>query len=111
MNRISDNLSLTGQIGPDDISEIKAQGFKSVICNRPDGEGGAEQPTFDSVAAAASAAGMEARYIPVTGGSMTEDDAREFKAALAEMPAPILAYCRSGARCGVLLQMAESLPD
>ena len=42
---ISDNYSVSGQILPDDIAALKAAGFKSVICNRPDNE----QPGFWTV--------------------------------------------------------------
>lgn len=37
--KVSDNFSATGQIQPADMAEIAAQGFKTVINNRPDGEG------------------------------------------------------------------------
>ena len=38
-----------GQIDPSHLAEIAAQGYKSVINNRPDGEGGPEQPTNASI--------------------------------------------------------------
>lgn len=81
-----------------------------MICNRPDGEEPG-QPSFEMIEDAAKTAGLEARYIPVTASTMTEDDGRAFGEALETMPGPILAYCRSGARCGLLLQLAQSLKD
>jgi sulfide:quinone oxidoreductase len=38
---------------------------------------------------------------------MTAEDVAEFKAALAELPGPVLAYCRSGTRCRLLWQYAN----
>ena len=37
--KISDGLSVSPQISADDIKEIARLGFRSIICNRPDGEG------------------------------------------------------------------------
>jgi len=38
---------------------------------------------------------------------MTADDVLRFKALLQDMPAPVLAYCRSGTRCTHLFNAAS----
>lgn len=98
IRQISEDYSVTGQIALDDVAQIKAAGIKSVICNRPDGEQ-VDQPTQDAVRAAVEAAGLTFRYIPVVSGQMTADNVADQAKALEELPAPILAYCRSGTRC------------
>ena len=105
IRRIDDTLSVTSQIAPEALPEIAAQGFRAIICNRPDGEG-ADQPPFAAIAAAAEAAGLTARYIPVVSGAMTAGDVSAFAAARQELPAPVLAYCRSGARSTALANAA-----
>ena len=45
---ISNNYSVSGQILPEEIAAVKAAGFKSIICNRPDNEQPG-QPSADSV--------------------------------------------------------------
>ena len=35
---INDEYAVTAQISLDDLSQIKAQGFKSIVCHRPDAE-------------------------------------------------------------------------
>src|SRR5690606_10458169 len=80
--------------------------YKSVIINRPDGEGGPEQPASADVIAAARAAGLAVEYQPVVSGAMTTDDVARFKQLLKELPAPVLAYCRSGTRCTHLFAAA-----
>lgn len=50
---ISDTLSLSEQIQLADIALLKEQGFRSIICNRPDGEG-ADQPTCNEIEAQAA---------------------------------------------------------
>lgn len=96
IRQINPRLAVSGQIRPDDIAAVAARGFRAIVCNRPDGEE-AGQPRFADVAAAARAAGLEARHIPVSG-PVTDTQAAAFGAALSDLPAPVLAYCRSGAR-------------
>jgi len=104
---ISPDLSVSPQIHPDDIAAIAGAGFRSVICNRPDGEG-ADQPTFDEVAAAAKAAGLEARYLPIEQGKVSDADADAFGEMLRALPGPTLAYCRSGMRSATLWSLAQA---
>ncbi|KUM25750.1 oxidoreductase [Mesorhizobium loti] len=96
--QISEDYSVSGQIQPEDIAAIKDAGFKSVICNRPDNEQPG-QPSADSVKAAAEAAGLTFRYIPVISGQITMDNVEDQAEALDELEGPVFAYCRSGARC------------
>ncbi len=108
---ITDKLSVSPQISVDDVAALKEAGFKSIICNRPDGEG-ADQPTFDEINAAAEAAGLEARYLPVVPGKVQDGDAAAFGAALSDLSGPVLAYCRTGTRSATLwsLHSAGSMP-
>ncbi|RWM15989.1 MAG: TIGR01244 family phosphatase [Mesorhizobium sp.] len=96
--QITEDYSVSGQIQPDEVAAIKAAGFKSVICNRPDDEQPG-QPSADSVKAAVEAAGLAFRYIPVISGQITAENVEEQAEALDELEGPIFAYCRSGARC------------
>ncbi len=41
----SDTFATIGQLMPTDMAAVAAMGFQSVINNRPDGEGGPDQPT------------------------------------------------------------------
>lgn len=104
---IDDSISVTPQILPGEMAELAAMGFRSVICNRPDGEEAA-QPTQEAVARAAAEAGLEYRFIPVAPGGMTQDLVDEFGAAMAEMPKPVLAYCRSGTRSATIWALSQS---
>lgn len=110
-NKVTDALSVSPQIGADDMAAIRDAGYRAIICNRPDGEG-ADQPTFDEIEAAAKAAGLAARYLPVTSGIVQDGDADTFGQALMELPGPVLAYCRTGTRSATLwsLSQAKSRP-
>lgn len=106
INRITTDFAVAPQLEPEDMADVAKLGYKSVIINRPDFEGGADQPTAQLVTAAALAAGLRVEYQPVVSSQISADDVARFAELLHTMPAPILAYCRSGARCTVLYQGA-----
>ncbi|MDM7457909.1 MAG: TIGR01244 family sulfur transferase [Paracoccus sp. (in: a-proteobacteria)] len=105
--KISPVLSVSEQITPQDVATARDAGFRAIICNRPDGEG-PDQPGFHEIETAAKAAGLEARYIPVVGGMVSEADIAAFDAALRELPGPVLAYCRTGTRSATLWSLAQA---
>jgi sulfide:quinone oxidoreductase len=109
LRQLTDDVSVCGQIGPDDLADLAASGFRSVICNRPDGEA-MDQPGFDVIRQAAEVLGLSVRYIPIFPGRMGPEDVQAFRTALDELPGPVLAYCRSGARSTTLFQAAAALP-
>lgn len=105
---IDQTYSVAGQISPQDLEAIKAAGFKSVVCHRPDGEA-PEQPDFESIRQAAETLGLEARHIPIGPMGVTAEAVREMVDAIEEMPKPMLGYCRSGARSTAVYQHTEHL--
>lgn len=94
---ISPQVSVADQITVKDLPAIKDAGFRAILCNRPDGEA-PDQQSFEEIEAAARQLGLEARFLPVTSGKVTDEDAVDFGRALMEMPGPVLAYCRTGTR-------------
>lgn len=96
---ITDTFAVAPQLMAADMQKVADAGFKSVIINRPDFEGGPDQPASTDVMMAAQQAGLTIEYQPVVSGRMTPVDVQRFAELLNEMPQPILAYCRSGARC------------
>lgn len=108
INKLTEDYAVCAQIQAADVAAIKAAGYRSIICNRPDGEE-LGQPPVAEIAAAAKAEGLVFHHVPVVSGRMTMDDVKAMAAALAEAPAPVLAFCRSGARSGNIWQAAEEL--
>ncbi|WP_397543078.1 TIGR01244 family sulfur transferase [Roseovarius salis] len=99
--RLTDDFSVSPQIEADSLSEIARAGYRSVLCNRPDDEEPG-QTAYERIAAAAGEEGLEARSVPIVSGVITAEALEDFRAALDELPKPILAYCRSGTRCTML---------
>ncbi|MBW8294456.1 bifunctional protein tyrosine phosphatase family protein/NAD(P)/FAD-dependent oxidoreductase [Sphingopyxis sp.] len=104
---LSADFSVSPQILPAELAIAAAQGFKSIICNRPDGEAD-DQPDAAVVRAAAQKEGLAFAYVPVMSTGVTPADAVLMADKLAELPKPILAYCRSGARSGKIWEMAKT---
>ena len=106
---ITPEFSVSPQLEPSAMAAAAAAGFRSVINNRPDFEGGPDQPTSAAVEAAARAAGLEYRHLPVNGAYQSPEEIAAFRALLDSMPKPILAFCRSGARSTRLFTAACAL--
>jgi sulfide:quinone oxidoreductase len=104
IRKITDDFAVAPQIREADVAAIAQAGYRAVICNRPDGESG-DQPRSSDIAAAVTASGMEWRMLPVSQISRTDVDA--FASLLAELPKPVLAFCRSGTRCTTLWSLTE----
>src|SRR5450631_1023708 len=95
---LSDTVAAAGQIAPGDIAAIAAHGFKTVINNRPDGEGGPVQPSSADIQSAAQAAGLGYAHLPVVSGQLTPAQVDEMARYLQTAATPVFAFCRSGAR-------------
>ena len=107
LKALTAQLSVTSQITVDDLSTLSAHGFRSIVCNRPDGEG-ADQPNFAEIAASCESHGLEAVYLPVVSGKVSDEDARQFGDFLDWCPGPTVAYCRTGTRSATLWALSEA---
>jgi len=108
VKQLTEEFAVADQLTADDVDTLAAAGYKTIICNRPDGEA-AGQPPRAEVEAVAQEHGMGFRYIPVVSGQLTMNDIAEFSAALDEVDGPVLAYCRSGTRSIQLWGLARGL--
>lgn len=106
IRQVSNDVCVAPQLEPDALAWLAAQGFKSVINNRPDFEEGPTQPTSAAIEAAARAAGLAYAYLPVSPAYQSPEEIARFGALLETLPKPILAFCRSGTRSGKLFQAA-----
>lgn len=104
---LTDKLSVSPQIQLDELSDFAKQGFRTLICNRPDGEG-ADQPAHQELAEAAAALGLSLHYLPVTPGQLDAASIAGFGKLLAEASGPVLAYCRTGTRSTMLWALSQA---
>lgn len=103
---VTPDFAVAPQLAPEEMAEAKARGFTLVINNRPDDEQPG-QPSADAMKAAAEAAGLDYRYIPVVGrpGDAQVD---AMKAAVDGADGPVLAFCRSGTRSIVTWSLGQA---
>ncbi|MFY9511788.1 MAG: TIGR01244 family sulfur transferase [Rubrivivax sp.] len=106
LRQIAADVCVAPQLSPDAMAEAARLGFKSVINNRPDHEHGPDQPTSAEIEVAAKAAGLVYRHLPVDGGYQSPEQIAAMAQLLQELPRPLLAFCRSGARSTRLFQQA-----
>lgn len=97
IRKVTDAFGVAPQIDESDVQAIADAGYKTLVANRPDGEGGIDQPRMGAIRTKAEAAGLTFVAIPFSGAP-TPDILERFGAVLSEAPTPILAYCRTGTR-------------
>jgi uncharacterized protein (TIGR01244 family) len=105
---VAPDVCVAPQLTPEAMAEAARMGFRSVVNNRADFEHGPDQPTNADIEAAARAAGLEYRFLPVAGGFQTPEQIDAFAKLLDELPRPLLAFCRSGARSTNLFAQAQA---
>ena len=98
LRAVAPDVCVAAQLTPQAMAEVARLGFKSVVNNRPDFEHGPDQPRNADIEAAALAAGLQYRHLPVDGGYQSPEQIAAFARLLQELPRPLLAFCRSGAR-------------
>ncbi len=106
MRRLEDGMFVDGQISPDRVAELAAEGISLIVNNRPDGEEPG-QPAGAEIEAAASAAGIAYRAIPIS--QLTPEAIEATREALDEAQGPVLAFCKSGTRSTYVWALARSL--
>jgi uncharacterized protein (TIGR01244 family) len=107
IRQLDEKTLVAGQLAPEDLAALKEQGVTLVVNNRPDNED-AGQPLSADMEAAARAAGLEYRHIPIRYG-MGPSDVESMREALhATGEGKLLAFCRSGNRSTLAWAVARS---
>ena len=108
MHRQLDERTLVnGQIAPEDVPALKAMGVTLIVNNRPDGED-VGQPESDEIEAAAKAAGIDYRHVPIARG-LGPSDIEEMREAMHSAgDGKLFAFCRSGNRSVLAWAVAKS---
>ena len=107
IKKISPSFSVSAQLSVTDVGILASQGYRTIICNRPDGEAD-DQPGAEELSAAATRQGMTFHAVPITPGQMSDDDVASFAAMLKDSEGPVLAFCRTGTRSIALWAMDEA---
>jgi len=107
VRQLDDRTLISSQIAPGDVAGLAASGVTMIVNNRPDGED-AGQPLAAEIEAAARAAGIDYRHIPIARG-MGPSDVDAMRDAIANAGAgKLLAFCRSGNRSALVWAVARA---
>lgn len=95
------------QIDPADLAPLAADGFTTVICNRPDAE---VPPSHQAAAleAAATAAGIQFHALPLTHQTLNPENVATHRELIANAPGKVLAYCASGTRSTIVWALGQA---
>ena len=108
MHRQLDEKTLvSGQIRPEDVAGLKDLGVTLIVNNRPDNED-VGQPEGDDIEAAAKAAGIDYRHVPIARGLGPSDIEAMREAMHSVGGGKLFAFCRSGNRSTLAWAVAMS---
>ena len=99
--QLTETLSVAAQVTPQDIPNLAAQGFSTVVCNRPDGEV-PDQASMDAIEAACNDANLLFVRYPVDALNFPGPDLEGLGELFDDAGQRVLAYCRTGTRCANL---------
>lgn len=104
--QLDDRTLVCGQITPGEVAALAGQGVTMLINNRPDGEE-PDQPMAADIEAAAAAAGIAYRFVPIIRGIGPADVEAMQDAVRTTGDGKLLAFCRSGTRSALALGLAS----
>jgi uncharacterized protein (TIGR01244 family) len=107
INSLTRDISVSEQLKPESMNQLKESGFASVIDLRPDGEA-KDQPSSEAMSLAAKQNKLVFFYIPVPHGDIPEQSVNQLAEALRSAPKPVLMYCRSGRRAARTWSLVEA---
>lgn len=105
--KINDKLTISGQPTAEVISQLKKEGFESLINLRPDSE--REDGTHHAEAELAREAGVTYHYLPISTAHITRADIRAFQEIMAQNTGTVFLHCKSGTRALTLYVLGEYL--
>lgn len=112
IRQLDERTLVSSQVAPGEVAALAEQGVTMIVNNRPDGED-SEQPPGADIAAAAEAAGIAYRFVPVRYGIGPAEIDGMRAAVAATGDGKLLAFCRSGTRSALtwaLAKRAEGAP-
>ncbi|HKX91717.1 MAG TPA: TIGR01244 family sulfur transferase [Sphingomicrobium sp.] len=105
IRQLDEKTTVSGQIAPEDVARLAEEhGITMIVNNRPDGEEPG-QPLAADIEAAAEAAGIAYRHVPILRG-MGPADVEAMQDALAAAEGKTLAFCRTGNRSALVWALA-----
>lgn len=103
--KVSDDLSIAGQISSEELQQLAVEGFKSVLNLRSPDENG----FFHDEKQEAQILGLEYTNIPLYSQSPNQELTLKAIQTVENLPKPILIHCAGGARAGGIALIVEAI--
>lgn len=101
VKKINNELTVTGQVTPEQLQQASDEGFKSVLNLRsPD-----EKGYWSDEEQQAQALGLDYVNIPVKVDTLSEEQTTEILKQIDELPKPALIHCGTAMRAGAMALM------
>lgn len=107
IKKLSRVFSVSAQISVEEVQDLAARGFTTIVCNRPDSEVSAGETSQD-IQQAAVAAGLSFHHLPLVPGEVNSEHVEVLRNILNDDRCRILGYCRTGARAASLWDNAQT---
>lgn len=95
------DLHIGPQISIEDLERLRMEGYRTIICLRPDHEEPG-QPTAAELSERANALGLVFHHLPCSFDRIGPDEAATFKSMRSSGKSPVFAFCKSGMRAAGL---------
>lgn len=107
IKRLTPHFAVSPQIESSDVATIAAEGFGTIICNRPDAEVLPMQAA-EAIRTAAEAAGLTFVINPVTHQGLNAEMVAIQRQTQDDADAPVFAYCASGTRSTIVWALGQA---
>lgn len=110
--KVTPEFAIGPQVSAEDFAALREAGFAAVLNARPDDEAGSYLVS-GAAEPLARAAGLDYATSPTDNHAIFEPEVIDrFESALASLPKPVFAHCKSGTRAAILwaLVAARSRP-
>jgi uncharacterized protein (TIGR01244 family) len=101
VKKINEQLTVAGQLTPEQLQQAAEEGYKSVLNLRSPDEGG----FLSDEGQLAEALGLQYVNIPVKPSEMNDELTGKVLQQIDQLPKPALIHCASGMRAGVMAFM------
>lgn len=99
---INEDYSSAGQLTPEQIQQVAAQGFRSILNLRSHNETGVLPNEAEQV----NSTGLDYAQVPISPTDLEADSLDKALHTLNHLPKPVLIHCRSGNRATAVVLIA-----
>ncbi len=105
--KVSEQLSIAGQVTPEQLQQAAKEGFKSVLNLRSPDEPGFLSDEEQQV----DAAGLKYACVPLKVSEANEERVEEAIREIEKLPRPVLVHCGGGIRAGAIALIGTALQE